>query len=192
MKQTNAETVETAGERIDERLLVSEITGGDKELFRIFVQRYEQKVFALGVSFFHNADDAADFTQDVFLKAFHSLKGFEGRSRFSTWLFKIAYNTAINAVNRKKEYRSLAEEDASAVERTEQNVMYKLTQNAVRTAVENLPAKYRVCVDLFFFYGRSYKEIEVITGFPVNTVKSHVFRAKKILRKKLADFQGEI
>jgi RNA polymerase sigma-70 factor (ECF subfamily) len=192
MKHTNAETAETSVEKLDERLLVSEIAGGDKELFRILVQRYEQKVFALGVSFFHNKEDALDFTQDVFLKAFRSLKDFEGRSRFSTWLFKIAYNTAVNAVNRNKGYRSLAEEDVRAPDGTEQSVMHRLTQNAVRLAVEDLPGKYRVCVDLFFFYGRSYKEIEIITGFPVNTIKSHVFRAKKILRKKLVDFQGEI
>jgi RNA polymerase sigma-70 factor (ECF subfamily) len=192
MKEVHVEPAETAGEKIDERLLVYEITGGNKELFRIFVQRYEQKVFALGISFFRNADDALDFTQDVFLKTFRSLKDFEGRSRFSTWLFKIAYNTAVNAVNKNKEYHSLAEEDVSANEGTEQSVMYRLTQNAVREAVENLPAKYRVCIDLFFFYGHSYKEIGVITGFPVNTIKSHVFRAKKILRKKLADFQGEV
>ncbi|MDR0644777.1 MAG: sigma-70 family RNA polymerase sigma factor [Treponema sp.] len=189
MKQANAET---DGEKIDERLLVSEIIGGNKELFRVLVQRYEKKVFALGISFFHNTDDALDFTQDVFVKTFRSLKSFEGRSRFSTWLFKIAYNTAVNVVNRSKEYRSLACEDAIDNQGAEQSVMHKLAQNAVRSAVENLPGKYRVCVDLFFFYGRSYKEIEAITGFPVNTIKSHVFRAKKILRKKLADFQGEI
>ncbi|MDR1126501.1 MAG: sigma-70 family RNA polymerase sigma factor [Treponema sp.] len=189
MKQTNAEI---AGDKFDEYLLISEITGGDKELFRIFVQRYEQKVFALGMSFFHNADDALDFTQEVFIKAFRSLKDFEGRSRFSTWLFKIAYNTAVNAVNRNKEYHSLAEEEVSATEETEQSVMHRLTQDAVRSAVENLPSRYRVCVDLFFFYGCSYKEIEIITEFPVNTIKSHVFRAKKILRKKLVDFQGEV
>jgi RNA polymerase sigma-70 factor (ECF subfamily) len=192
MKHTDTESTGSGVDEIDERLLVSEITNGDKELFRILVQRYEQKVFALGVSFFHNAEDSSDFTQDVFLKAFRSLRGFEGRARFSTWLFKIAYNTAVNAVNKNKGYRSLAEEDVSASEGTEQGVMRRLTQNAVRLAVEGLPSKYRVCVDLFFFYGRSYKEIEVITGFPINTIKSHVFRAKKILREKLEDFRGEV
>ncbi len=52
-------------------------------------------------------------------------------------------------------------------------------------ALGELPERYRICVDMFFFYDRSYLEIEAITGFPVNTIKSHVFRAKKILREKL-------
>jgi RNA polymerase sigma-70 factor (ECF subfamily) len=59
---------------------------------------------------------------------------------------------------------------------------------AVRTAVAGLPERYRACVDLFFFYERSYQEIEAITGYPVNTIKSHVFRAKKLLREQLAEF----
>jgi RNA polymerase sigma-70 factor (ECF subfamily) len=58
-------------------------------------------------------------------------------------------------------------------------------REAVLTAVMELPERYRICVDLFFFYDRSYQEIEAITGYPVNTIKSHVFRAKKLLRAKL-------
>jgi RNA polymerase sigma-70 factor (ECF subfamily) len=61
-------------------------------------------------------------------------------------------------------------------------------RTAVQTAVAGLPERYRVCIDLFFFYERSYQEIEAITGYPVNTIKSHVFRAKKLLREQLADF----
>ena len=56
-------------------------------------------------------------------------------------------------------------------------------------SMQELPERYRVCVDMFFFYDRSYQEIETITGFPVNTIKSHVFRAKKILREKLEEIE---
>jgi RNA polymerase sigma-70 factor (ECF subfamily) len=143
----------------------------------------------MGLSFFHNGEDASDFTQEVFLKAFRNLPCFEGRSRFSTWLYKIAYNTAVNSVNRKKEYQSLVEESAVQDGDTPERVMLRsVLREAVLEAVQELPERYRICVDLFFFYDRSYHEIEAITGYPVNTIKSHVFRSKKLLREKLEDF----
>jgi RNA polymerase sigma-70 factor (ECF subfamily) len=146
----------------------------------------------MGMSFLRNGEDAADFTQEVFLKAYRNLSYFEGRSRFSTWLYKIAYNTAVNNVTRKKEYQSLAAEDQVIDGDTpERRVLRAAAKDAVLNAVGELPDRYRICVDLFFFYDRSYQEIEMITGFPVNTIKSHVFRAKKLLRDKLEDFEGE-
>ena len=173
----------------DDQLIITQIVSGQKDRFRLLVRRYERAVYGMGLSFFRNAEDAADFVQEVFLKVYRNLSGFEGRSRFSTWLYMIAYNTAINSVNRKKEYRSLAEDDPVIDGDTpELALLRSAARDAVLTAVNELPGRYRVCVDLFFFYDRSYQEIEAITGFPVNTIKSHVFRAKKLLREKLEDY----
>ena len=173
----------------DDQLIVSQIVSGQKDLFRLLVRRHERAVYGMGLSFFRNKDDASDFAQDVFLKAYRSLSRFEGRSRFSTWLYKVAYNTAINEVNRRKEYHSLAEEDAEKLatsgDTPERLAIRNAAKEAVHAALKDLPERFRVCVDMFFFYDRSYQEIEAITGFPVNTIKSHVFRAKKILREKL-------
>jgi len=170
----------------EENLLVEQILSGEKDLFRLLIQQYQQKVHAMGMSFFHNEEDASDFTQDVFIRSYRSLASFRGHSRFSTWLYRIAFNTAVNGINRRKEYQSLAE-DPVTEDGPEQQILRHAAAQAVRTAVEELPEKYRICVDLYFFYDCSIKEIQVITGFPENTVKSHVFRAKKILREKLAD-----
>jgi RNA polymerase sigma-70 factor (ECF subfamily) len=173
----------------DDQLIVAQIVSGEREKFRILVNRHERAVYGMGLSFFRNAEDAADFTQEVFLKTFRNLSRFEGRSRFSTWLYKIAYNTAVNGVNRRREYRGLAEENPVIDGDTPERVILRRTvRDAVLDAVRDLPERYRVCVDLFFFYDRSYQEIETITGFPVNTIKSHVFRAKKLLRDRLEDY----
>jgi len=173
----------------DDQLIVSQIAAGQKDLFRLLVRQHEKAVYGMGLNFFRNPQDASDFTQEVFLKAYRSLSGFEGRSRFSTWLYKIAYNTAINEVNRRKEYHSLAEEDADKYvisgDTPERAVLRNAAKEAVQAAVKELPERFRVCVDLFFFYDRSFKEIEAITGIPVNTIKSHVYRAKILLREKL-------
>jgi RNA polymerase sigma-70 factor (ECF subfamily) len=173
----------------EDRLIAAQVVSGQKELFRLLVKRHEQAVYGMGMSFFRNTEDALDFTQEVFLKTFRNLSYFEGRSRFSTWLYKIAYNTAINNITRKKDYHSLVEEEIIPDNDTpERRLLRSLAREAVRGALTELPERFRVCVDLFFFYDRSYQEIEVITGYPVNTIKSHVFRAKKILREKLAGF----
>ncbi|MDR2768177.1 MAG: sigma-70 family RNA polymerase sigma factor [Treponema sp.] len=172
----------------DEALLVAEIISGNRELFRLLIERHQQGVHAMGMGFFHNSEDAADFTQDVFLKAYRGLSAFKGDSRFSTWLYSIAYNTAVNGIKRRREYRSLAEEDALDEVSPESEALRRAVKQAVLGAVADLPEKYRVCVDLYFFYERSLLEIEKITGFPLNTVKSHLFRAKKLLREKLEGF----
>ena len=175
----------------EDRMIVAQVVSGQKDLFRLLVKRHEQAVYGMGISFFRNAEDASDFTQEVFLKTFRNLSRFEGRSRFSTWVYKIAYNTAINNITRKKEYHSLVENEIIPDNDTpERKAIRNLARNAVLEAITELPQRFRICVDLFFFYDRSYQEIEAITGYPVNTIKSHVFRAKKILREKLAGFAG--
>jgi RNA polymerase sigma-70 factor (ECF subfamily) len=175
----------------DDQFIVDQIVSGRKELFRILAQRYEKAVYSMGLSFFRNVEDAADFVQEVFLKSFRSLAGFQGRSRFSTWLYRIAYNTGVNSLRRRKDYglplsQSLGEEAADG-ETPERLSIRAAVAEAVREAMQDLSEDRRICVDLFFFYGQTYQEIETITGFPVNTIKSHVFRAKKLLREKLAE-----
>ena len=171
---------------LDDQLIVDQVLGGRKEIFRLLVQRHQKPVYSMGLSFFRNKEDAADFVQEVFLKAFQNLPRFERKARFSTWLYRIAYNTALNGVRRNKEYLSLAENaELPDLDTPEKNTLKTLSREAVREAIKELPERFRICVDLYFFYDRSYQEIEVITGYSINTVKSHVFRAKKLLRENL-------
>ena len=99
----------------------------------------------------------------------------------------ISYTTAINSVTRKKEYLSLAEDfDIPSIELTpEEAELQKLTKQAVNEAVKSLPEKYAIVIDMYFFYDIPYLQISDITKLPVNTIKSHIFRAKKILKEKL-------
>ena len=139
------------------------------------------------MSFFKNHDDSEDFVQDIMLKTFSALPKFRGESSFSTWLMRIAYNSAINSVKRKREFVSAFDDfeiktnDLTPEERQIQNCV----KNAIRRAVNDLPEKYRICIDLYFFYDMPYADIESVTGIPVNTIKSHIFRSKKILKTEL-------
>jgi RNA polymerase sigma-70 factor, ECF subfamily len=165
---------------------IGRVLDGDTEAFAVLVRRHRARVMRLGQSFFHDQEEAADFTQDVFLKAYSALGSFKGRSLFSTWLLRIAYNTAINSKKRRKEQLSLDPEIEIAGEPgTDVAHLRDETAKAVRAAVAELPPKQALCVELYFYYELKYTEISEITGFPVNTIKSHVFRAKRNLRERL-------
>ena len=172
--------------------LVKEVLQGHKsDAFATLMTLYEKRVHALGMSFFHNEADVEDFVQEVFIKVYTNLSSFRGESKFSTWITRIAYTTAINTKNRTRVYDSLSDDMQLVAQGStpEEKEIQRITKEAVKEAVQELPEKYKFCVDLYFFYDMSYEEIGVITGEPVNTLKSHIFRAKKILKEKLRDFQ---
>lgn len=162
---------------------------GNSDAFSKLAGKYRKRIFSLGFSFFKNADDSEDFVQDVLVKVYVSLGSFRFESRFSTWLMRIAYNTAINSVKRKREYTSLAEDFdlVDPAENPEEQHLRAYAREAIRDAVVSLPERYRVCVDLYFYYDMPYADISDVTGLPVNTIKSHVFRAKKLLRDQLTE-----
>lgn len=176
----------TLAEKRDTFLIRSTLSG-NKDSFAKLMSCYRRRVFALGMSFFRNEADSDDFVQDVFIKTYTHLSSFKFNSLFSTWLMRIAYNTALNSVKRRKEYLPLADEGilVSAEDTPEERQIRLATKDAIREAMNELPEKYAVCLDMYFSYDIPYQEISEITGFPVNTIKSHIFRAKKLLREKL-------
>ncbi|MBQ4015268.1 MAG: sigma-70 family RNA polymerase sigma factor [Treponema sp.] len=169
--------------------LVREVLSGDSSAFAELMSLYKKRVESLGMSFFKNAADAEDFAQDVFLKAYTKLDSFRGESLFSTWLTRMAYNTAINSVNRRAEYVSIADENLLPDNglTPEEKELRLLTMETVRESLKELPEKYKIVLDLYFFYDNSYAEISEITALAENTVKSHIFRAKKLLRNKIIE-----
>ena len=178
-------------EAVQDRLLCKAVIAGNTEAFSLIASKYQKRVYSLGMSFFKNHDDSEDFVQDIMLKTFSALPKFRGESSFSTWLMRIAYNSAINSVKRKREFVSAFDDfeiktnDLTPEERQIQNCV----KNSIRRAVSSLPEKYRICIDLYFFYDMPYADIESVTGIPVNKIKSHIFRSKKILKTEL-EHQG--
>jgi RNA polymerase sigma-70 factor, ECF subfamily len=168
----------------DERI-VRQILSGDIESFRVIVKRYQSYIFSIGMRFFKNSDDSNDFVQDVFIKAYNELKSFKGIAPFRSWLVRIAYNYGINKIKAGKIDDMIYKEPASGQPTPEQSHIKDETIGFLRKAIDLLPEQYRICVDLYFFMGLKYNEIESITEYPVNTIKSNVLRAKQILRDKL-------
>ena len=173
--------------RTDEEI-ISKVIAGDQNEYREIVARYQNLVFGFGMRFFRNEDDASDFAQDILVKAYQNLSSFRGSAPFRFWLSRMAYNAAVNR------YRSnlLRKEDplfAPDELRSRGSLSAEYERSEVRdcllSAIAELPEEYRICLDLYFFAGLSHLEISEITGFPVGTIKSNVFRAKKVLRSLL-------
>ena len=179
-------------EESDEEIL-SAVLGGAREEFARLVRKYQNRVFSLGLRFFRNREDAGDYTQEVFVRVYERLATYRGEARFATWLMKVAYYHGISAYRSRKVFDSLPEEpeipDAGAD--PERLGMKNAAREALGKALAELPERYRICLELYFSFGMTYEDAAAVTDIPVNTVKSHVFRAKTALRRSLRDTAAE-
>ncbi len=172
-------------ELVDEDV-VTKVLRGDVDLYRVIVEKYQKRIFSMGMMFLKNPDDASDFAQEVFIRAFDRLGTYRGQSKFYFWLVKLAYNFGINSVKGRRSAESLSESYlCDPGDLPEDRQAKDEVSRLLAKSVAALPEKYRVCIDLYFFYRLSYGEISEVTGYPVNTIKSHVSRAKRMLRDAL-------
>jgi len=170
----------------DDGILVATALAGRAEAFGTLVERYERAVYHLCLRTMRDPDEAADCTQEAFFKAFRSLATFKPGSRFSTWIFSIAYHACCDRLGRKKRYSNdemperadPAPGPAAVAERNDEAQL-------LRAAIEALPEKYRTVITLYHLQGRQYEEIAEVLKLPMGTVKTHLFRAKELLRKAL-------
>ena len=169
----------------DEELIRAVIAGDDRP-YRIVVRRHQNTVYGIGMRFFKNQDDAADFAQEAFIRAYQNLGSYQEKSLFKYWLYRVAYNLALNKVKSSRDEITLIDEVHESAERgTEDRIASAEIKDLLMKAVEALPEQYKVCVDFYFFGDMSYPQISAITDIPVNTIKSNVFRAKQMLRDYL-------
>ncbi|MDR2232719.1 MAG: RNA polymerase sigma factor [Tannerella sp.] len=166
---------------------IAKIQGGETACFAVLLERYSQPVFSLIVKIVGNREDAEELTQDVFLKVFRSLPSFQGNSQFSTWLYRIAYNTAISAT-RKQRHEWVAIEESMLENVSEDEVNGELEQlekeeqlRKLERAVEQLLPDERALVSLFYMQEKSIDEIMTITGLSNSNVKTKLHRVRKKL-----------
>jgi len=173
------------------------VLAGDTELYAVLVNRYRTRVSRYVERFTYDAEDARDVTQDVFIKVYAALDSFDPRFKFSTWLFRIAGNAAIDHLRRRR-VRLLPLErppgedgEARAVDppETRPNPHEELTRKRLRealsTAIDRLPDDYRELISLRHYGEMPYEEIAELKGMPLGTVKNKLFRARQALRDLL-------
>jgi RNA polymerase sigma-70 factor (ECF subfamily) len=167
--------------------LIDRVLRGNRLAFEELVNRYKKSVYYLTYRMVHDYEDAADLSQETFLKAYQGLRKFKRRSSFHTWLYRITINLCINHLRRKESRRYVGLEKVQTVKNPD--VLEKLEleelQNRVNGAVNALPEKQRAAVILRIYHGLSHKEISDILGCSVGTVKANYFHAIRNLRKSL-------
>lgn len=166
---------------------VKRVQSGDTASFACLLDKYSRPVFSLIYRIVNSREDAEELTQDVFLKIFKSLSGFKGDSSFSTWLYRIAYNTAVSAT-RKKKQEFLAIEERLIDNATEADLVdiYGLDDNEERfrkleEALMLLPPDERGLILLFYIEGKAIEEIAGISGLSMTNVKTKLHRIRKKL-----------
>jgi RNA polymerase sigma-70 factor, ECF subfamily len=184
--------------RSDEELAV-EARRGSEAAFRELVERFERPVYGLLLRIVRRPDQAEDLAQETFVKAWKALDRFDASRKFSSWIFKIAHNSALDALRRRgDEPLSLDALLGDAEERPEppadpnaEDPLVRTTARAAGRALEAamglLRPQYREILLLRFAEGLSYEEIADVTGSPLGTVKVHIFRARKELAERMRE-----
>jgi len=191
--------VSGGGGRSDEALAV-EAREGSEEAFRELVERFEGPVYRLVVRIVRRGDLAEEIAQEAFLKAWKALARFDPERRFSSWLFKIAHNTALDSLRRGGSEEALSldapvEEGGRAPELpADPNAEDPFDRTAARhagraleEAIRELRPAYREVLLLRFAEGLAYEEIAEVTGAPLGTVKVHIHRARQELARRLRE-----
>jgi RNA polymerase sigma-70 factor, ECF subfamily len=160
------------------------------EAIALLLPAFRRKVFGLAYSFLRDRDAAEDVTQEVFIKVWRALPGFDGRASLSTWIYTIARNASLSALRARRPQSSLSDpqvmeavESANAVPSAD----VVADRAAILRLVDQLPAKQRQVVMLFYMEAQSYEEVAAMLAMPVGTVKTLLHRA----RARLCAVAGE-
>lgn len=179
-------------------LLLQRIKEGDKKAFDEIVSLYEKTVYRICHRFFYNEEDAIDATQDVFIKVYRNIDKFEGRSSFSTWLYRIAANTCFTISEKKKKekegllqmilgwWNSFSEHTPEEYILDEEEKEFN--KRIVGENVAKLPELYRIPLILKDMEGMPIDKISEVLEIPVGTVKSRLNRGRAMLHEKLESF----
>ena len=156
------------------------------EAFGELVTRYQTSVFNVCYRMLHERGAAEDLVQETFMRAYDRLNTFDLEREFGPWIRRVAANLCLNHLESQKVTTQFDEErDADASQRPERQVEVKERSAQVRNALVSLPPQYRVVVELRHYQQMSYDEIAAELNIPLSDVKSHLFRARKILAEKL-------
>jgi len=174
--------------------LVRRVLAGEAEAYGTIVARHQARVFYLGLKFLRRSEDAEDFAQEVFIRAYEKLASFQGGVPFAAWLHRIAFNLAVNKYHLKKRQAQPVDTvdllpDSSYS--PEHRLLSEELAEWVRKTLHKIPEIYHVLIRMHFFEGLSYPEISRALQMPVNTIKSYIFRAKELIRQRLRVWDRE-
>ena len=182
----------------DDLIIIRSVLSGDSSQFALLWQKYNKQIFASVLKLVRSIDDADDIVQDTFLKAFNALHSYNQTFPFPAWLYKIASNTCIDYFRRKR-IRPISIENINRdggdiydiipdkSTPIDVNIINNETKEELLKAVEQLPLRFKQCIQLRHFEELSYEEISIKMNLPLGTVKITLFRARKMLLNMLSN-----
>jgi len=192
------------GQKTDKQLVAS-IKRGCDQSFEEFVSRYESKIYHLALKLTRSHEDAEEVLQDVFTTIHRKIHLFEGKSAFSSWLYRIAVNAAFMKLRKNRQNPTISAEDLSFRlqqqvfdgdlnnnERTDQPLFEKEMRSILSGSIEKLPEQYKAVFVLRDVRGLTNQEVSGILSISIAAVKSRLHRARLMLRKKLQPHYQEL
>jgi len=169
-----------------DRDLIQRARRGEAEAFGELVTRYQTNVFNVCYRILHERAIAEDMTQESFIRAHERLNMFNAERPFGPWIRRVATNVCLNYLSSQKTTAELDEErDADTNQQPEAVQEARERSEQIRAVLASLPAHYRVVIELRHYQDMSYEEIAAALNIPLSDVKSHLFRARKLLAEKL-------
>lgn len=206
--ETESKTVVLSQERVspkanlvepDEDQLIKASQAGDQDAFAWLVQRYQRQIFHFSLRLVHDYEEASEVTQEAFVAAWQGLLTFRHEARFSTWLYQITYHCGLRQL--KKNQRDMALQKAIFAERSssmrsqerrlEDMVEQHEQQTLVRRSLGQLPAHYHLVLILRDFQQMTYQEMASKLALPMGTIKTHLFRARLLLKQRVLEDWGK-
>ena len=175
--------------RAQDAELLARVVAGDHEAFNEIMRAHEDRVFSVCLRIMGDREQALDATQETFLTVFRKAKQFKGDSALGTWIYRIAVNTCYDLLRKRKRRASdpmpehFEPEDSSATEEVESAAL----RPEIRAALASIPPEFRAAVVLSDIEGMTMPETAEVLGVPVGTVKSRIFRGRRLLAKQLGN-----
>ena len=180
----------------DDMYYIGKVLSGQANYFSYIVEKYQNIVFSIALKVLRNREDAEEMAQEAFIKAYNSLHSFQGKAKFSTWLYRITYNTCISEA-RKKKLALISTDDVQIKDDADNMNLDGIPEEnrarSIEAAMKKLPEDEYTLVMLYYFEDQSIDDICKITGLTQSNAKVKLHRARKKLYTILNDMlQGEL
>jgi RNA polymerase sigma factor (sigma-70 family) len=178
---------------INDQHYINEALRGNEKAFAVIVNHYKDLVFTLANKMLKNREQAEEIAQDTFIKIYRSLSKFKGESKFSTWVYKITYNTCLDFLKQNKKENAIlyieefSEHQIKAIGSSIENLDETERQKKIHECIELLPSEDAFLLTLYYFDNLSIEEVSKVIGSNANNVKIKLYRS----RKKLASILNE-
>jgi RNA polymerase sigma-70 factor (ECF subfamily) len=171
--------------KTDDIFYIEAVRKGNVASFSFLVERYQNMVYSLALKLLKKPEEAEEMAQDTFIKAYQKIDSYEGKSKFSTWLYSITYNACISELRKRRiEFKSLDDRQISDQDEQKMHDYYRETKKEdqekyLNLALSKLPEDDQVLVTLYYYESQSMEEISMITGLTVSNIKVKIHRARK-------------